>query len=126
MDVGRPAQREVDGPGRHGRVVLPVDEDEAAQRPVLYVWRERDRLGEREVAEGHFVQADLAGGKFGLRVDIDAMLDLGDAGCHRAGADLEPITPTRQQGFVVHPQQVYGELVGDFRRISGAGDDVPA
>lgn len=66
------------------------------------------------------------GGQPLLRIHIDLVLDLADARGDRARADLEPVRAARQQGGIVHPQQMCGELVGHFRRVVDRSDDVAA
>ena len=49
------------------------------------------------------------------RVDVDLVLDRGDAGRGDGlGSDPQGIGPARDHRFLVHPDHVSGELIGDF------------
>ena len=43
---------------------------------------------------------------------IDPMLEHGDGRRHGPGAKLQPVGPSRDQPFFLHPHNVCGELVG--------------
>jgi hypothetical protein len=126
VDVGRTAQREVDGAAGNGRIRLAVDQDETTERLVFRIRLERDRLVEVEVAVADLVEFQALGREVLLGVHVDLVLDLGDRRRHGARADLDPVRATRQQRRVIHPQQVRGELVGDFGRALRGGDHVAA
>ncbi|EEF93550.1 hypothetical protein CATMIT_01818, partial [Catenibacterium mitsuokai DSM 15897] len=80
VDVLGAAQGEVERAGGDGGVGLAVDQDEAAELAIVAIGLERDRLVQAEVAPGHFVEFEPARGQLGLGVDVDLVLDLGDAG----------------------------------------------
>ena len=62
------------------------------------------------------------------RVDVDAVLEVGDRHGHELRArDLHQVGAARQQLLVAHPDHVGGELVGDRAAAScGRGQDVAA
>ena len=57
-------------------------------------------------------------------VDVDPVLQVGDLGRHIASADFHQIGAAGQQGLVAHPQEVRGELVGDFGPHGAQGEQV--
>ena len=60
------------------------------------------------------------------RVDVDLVLELGDRGADGARADLQQIGAAGQQRLLGHPDQMGGELVGDFRPRVGGDEDIAA
>ena len=126
LHVGGASQGEVQRTAGHGGKGLPVHQDEGAERRIVGIRLEGNRLVEAEVAGGDLVELQALGGDVFLGVDVGFVLDLGDARGHGACAGLEKVVAAGQQRLVAHPQQVRGELVGDRRHRVRGGQHVAA
>ena len=126
VDVGGAAEREVDQAERDRVIGLTVDQDEAAGQAVDHIGIKWDRLVKREGGDANLVEFQRAGRGFGHRVDVDAVLGRVDGGRDGLGAGLQEIAPAREERAFDHPEQLDLELVGDFRRLGGGGDNVAA
>ena len=60
------------------------------------------------------LSVERLGGELVEIVDVDAVLEFGDRGGHRARADLHQIGAAGQHRLGAHPDDMRGELVGDF------------
>ena len=125
-EVGAAAEREVDGAGAGGFVGEPVDDDEAAEGAVGGVGLEGERRGEREVDDADVVEMEVLGGEVLVGVDVDAVLDGGDAAGDAARAGLEEVGAAGEERGFAHPDEMGGELVGDRGWGGGGGEDVAA
>ena len=120
VNVGRAAQAERDHAGADRAVRVAVDDDEGAGLPVLLVGIEDDRRRRRDVAEADVVEAERRGGEMLARVDVDLVLDRGDAGRRDLGADPHQVGAARNQRLLVHPDQMGGELIGHLGPLRSA------
>src|SRR3546814_8426007 len=71
MDILRAAQAEVQHPRRNGRVGQLVDQDEAAERAIVGIGLEHDRLVGRNLDHADAVQVQRLGRQMVERVDVD-------------------------------------------------------
>ena len=126
MDIGRAAQAVGDHARRRGFVGEAVDQDEGAGLAVVGIGIEGDRHRRREIAEADLVERQRLGGELLQRVDVDAMLQFGDRRGRRLGADLHEIGAAGQQLLRAHPDDMRGELIGDFRPRVGLREHVAA
>jgi hypothetical protein len=78
MDILRAAQREVQHPGANRAVGDLVDQDEAAQRAVVGIGLEHDRLVGRQFGHADRVEFQRLGRKMLHRVDVDRVFGLLD------------------------------------------------
>ena len=114
MDVARPPQREADHPGRGGLLGRAVDQDKAAGIAACLIWIEGDRHVGRDIAKADFVRCERARRRMGPGIDIDPVLQRRNRRRDRAGAKLQPVGAPRDQTFILHPDDMSGELVGEF------------
>ena len=126
VDIGGPAQGEIDHSGGDRFVGIAIDQDEGAGIAVVRVRIERDRSGNRQIADAHLVQRQRLGGKLRQRIDVDLVLEVGHRRGDGAMIDFHQVRAPGQQIFVRHPDQVGRELVGNLRAIAHRGKHVAA
>src|SRR5271163_5350516 len=59
-------------------------------------------------------------------LDINAMLERGNGGRHRARPDLQQIRAAGDEWLVAHPDHMRGELVDAFGRLAGIREQIAA
>ena len=126
MDILCPAQREVQHARCDGGIADLVDQDEAAQRPVLFIGLEHDLLVGRQVGDTDGVQFQRLGRQMFHRIDVDLIFGLLDGRGDHLRPDLKPVGAARQHFLVRHPHDGRFELVGGLGRIVGQRDHVAA
>ena len=107
-------------------LVDAVDQDEGAGLAVLDVGVEGDRRRGGEIAEADLVERQRLRRQLVEIVDVDAVLELGHRGGRRPRADLHQIGAAGQHRLVAHPDEMGGELVGDFGPAVGRREHVAA
>ena len=117
----------VDHARRRRLVGGAVDQDEGAGLAIVGIGIEGDRLRRREVAERRPRSAPASSpASFSSVLTSIRCLQLGDGRRHRRGADLQQIGAARQQRLLAHPDDMRGELVGDFGpRVAACGSTSP-
>ena len=115
MNVGGAAQAVRDHARRDGLVGRAVDQDEGAGFAILGIGVVGDRHGRGDIGEADLVERQRLGGELVEIVDVDAVLELGHRRRRRARADLHEIGAAGQQRLGAHPDEMRGELIGDFR-----------
>ena len=117
VDVGGAAQAEPDHTCRCSLIAKPVDQDEGAHLADRLIRVEGNRFVRLDVDDADLVEAERFCGQLLEAGEVFLVLDLGDAGGNRACADLQQIRATRQKWLIMHPDQMSGKLVGDFRPV---------
>ena len=126
VDVGGAVQRKLDHASPNREVGETVDQDEGARLADRLVGVECDRLVRRDVAEADLVQPQRRTRTLLKRVDVDLVPDRRHRRLHRLRTDLQHIGMARGQRVFMHPEDVGGELVRDFRPRIRHGEHVPA
>ena len=103
-----------------------VDDHEAARVPVFAVWIERDRSIKADVADADFVHLKRVGRKVAECVHVDAIFWISNRYADRACPDSHQVRAPRKHPVLVHPDHMGFELIGDFCRVVGVADHVPA
>ncbi len=91
MNVGCAAQPEADHARARGGVGEAVDQDERAGGAILLIGIKCHGHGGRQIAQPDLVQGKRLGGNVFQGVDVDLVLESGDARRHVLGADTHQV-----------------------------------
>ena len=87
---------------------------------------EGDRRGRRQIAKAHLIEAQGSRRHLAQRIHVEPVLQLGHRDGNRARSVLQKVRAAGQQLFLAHPDDVGGELVGDFGPAFGIAQHIAA
>src|SRR6516164_362948 len=116
MGVGGAAQSKTNHAGGNRGTRMAVDQDETAGRLVLVIRIEANRLSCGNIGKSDFMAMQILCGQMLRRIDVKAVLKLGNRGVRRLRTRFQQINAAWEKRRFREPNEMRRERVGAMRR----------